>query len=103
MWARRALAALLLAGSTGLPDNSVQSAEGATGTYLLGYKGSMAGYLPPPGVYVQDTNYLYSGQTNAALSFAGLTIAAGVNADVFYKLPTLLRVCWKRFLGEISH
>jgi hypothetical protein len=99
MWTRRALAALLLVGSTGLAANSVQSAEGATGTYLLGYKGSMAGYLPPPGVYVQDTNYLYSGQTNTTLRFAGLTIAGGVNADAFYKLPTLLWVVPQRIFG----
>ena len=59
----------------------------------------MAGFLPPPGVYLQDTNLFYSGQTNGTLSFVGLTIAGGVDADVFYNLPTLLWVMPQKILG----
>jgi len=99
MLTTRAFVTLLLFGLIGLPNNPARSAEGASGTYLLGSKGSMAGYLPPPGVYLQDTNYFYSGQTNGTLSFAGLTIAGGVDADAFYKIPTLLWVMQQKILG----
>lgn len=99
MWITRTLVTLLLFGLIGVPNNSAQSAEGASGTYLLGSKGSMAGFLPPPGVYLQDTNYFYSGQTNGTLDLAGLIVAGGVDADAFYNIPTLLWVLPQKIFG----
>lgn len=75
------------------------SAEGSAGFYLLGSKQEMAGFLPPPGLYVIDTNYFYSGRTNATLSFSGLTLSGGVKADTFYNLPSLLWVTPAKVLG----
>ncbi|WP_348928836.1 transporter [Aquabacter sp. CN5-332] len=37
------------------------AAENGIGFYLLGSRGPMAGYLPPPGVYLQNDLYHYSG------------------------------------------
>lgn len=80
------------------PDNS-HAAEGAAGFYLLGSRTSMAGFLPPPGTYVQSANYFYSGKANTDLSIGGLTLSGGVDADVFYTLPTGIWVAPGSVLG----
>jgi len=59
----------------------------------------MAGFLPPPGIYVQSTHYLYSGDTSIALQFAGLVIDGGIEADAYYSLPTALWVAPGKVLG----
>lgn len=73
--------------------------EGAAGFYLLGSKTTMAGFLPPPGTYLQDSNYFYGGSAGSELSFAGLTISGGVDATVYYALPTGLWVAPGSVLG----
>ncbi len=75
------------------------AAEAAGGTYLLGGKQEMAGFLPPPGVYVIDSNYLYSGRANGDFQFGGVTLSGDVEADVFYAIPTLLWVAPQTVLG----
>jgi hypothetical protein len=90
------LGALIL---SGYPNSPLCAAEGAGGTYLLGSKGSMAGFLPPPGTYVQVSDYYYSGKTNGTLEFSGVTLAGGISADAFYKLPTILWVTPVTVLG----
>lgn len=69
--------------------NHANAAEGATGFYLLGSKTSMAGFIPPPGTYLTDINYLYSGSAsaNVDLEFAGVTLSGGVDADAYYNIP----------------
>ena len=89
-----ALAGLFVAGAS-----SVQAAEGAAGFYLIGSKTSMAGFLPPPGTYVQDLNFFYSGSSNVSLDLGGVEVTGGVDANVYYKLPTLLWVSDKKVLG----
>jgi hypothetical protein len=81
------------------PESGVQAAEGAVGFYLLGSKGSMAGYLPPPGTYIQTTNYFYTGDTDSTLEVAGLIISGGVDADAYYSLPTAIWVAPEKVLG----
>jgi len=44
----------------------VEAAENAAGIYLLGSKSSMAGYTPPPGVYLTDINYYYTGDARGS-------------------------------------
>lgn len=44
--------------------SAAHAAENATGIYLLGSKSAMAGYTPPPGVYVTDINYYYTGDAS---------------------------------------
>lgn len=74
-----------------LSVNPASAAESATSFYLLGSKGSMAGFVPPPGTYFVDQKYLYNGKAQAAIPDAGL-IVAGVEATAFYELPTVLWV-----------
>lgn len=91
------------------------AAESATSVYLLGSKGSMAGFAPPPGVYVVDANYLYGGSASgeAALGVtlrrSGARDTGGIpvqlNADVsvdasaYYQMPTVVWVTPERVLG----
>lgn len=89
-----ALLALLTASG-----NSVRAAEGAAGFYLLGSKGQMAGFLPPPGGYVQNLAYYYFGSTETTLEIAGVEVAGGVEADVFYDLPAGFWVLPQEVLG----
>jgi hypothetical protein len=93
------LALSIIMGTTALFGHEAFAAEGATSVYLLGSKQDMAGTLPPPGVYVVDTNYVYSGRTNVNLDVAGLTLSGGVKADAYYKIPTLLWVTPGQVLG----
>src|SRR5262245_37844181 len=68
---RRQLVAVaaLLVGAATLAGGETQAAENAAGIYLLGTKGSMAGFTPPPGTYFVDVNYVYAGDAsgNAAV------------------------------------
>ncbi len=58
-----ALAALFLLGQT----NQMQATEGGAGVYLNGFTGFMAGVVPPPGTYVTNYVYHYSGDAGADL------------------------------------
>ncbi|MBU2533964.1 MAG: transporter, partial [Alphaproteobacteria bacterium] len=77
----------------------LEAAEGAAGFYLLGSKTSMGGFVPPPGTYVQDLNYFYTGNADVALSLGGISVTGGIDADAYYKLPTLLWVSDRKVLG----
>lgn len=73
--------------------------EGAAGFYLLGSKTSMAGFIPPPGTYLADTNYYYSGSADVDLNIGGLKLSGGIDANVYYNLPTALWVGREKVLG----
>lgn len=61
----------------------VMAAENGIGFYLLGGRGPMAGYIPPPGVYVQNDVYYYSGAADANRRFlSGGQLIADVQADL---------------------
>jgi hypothetical protein len=47
------------------------AAEGGIGVYLLGSRGAMAGFQPPPGVYFQNDFIHYRGAFDAARAFPG--------------------------------
>lgn len=96
---RRTLGLAVLLGLSGLVASEAFAAEGATGVYLLGSKQDMAGFMPPPGVYVVEMNYGYSGRTNFNLDVAGLTLTGGVKANAYYNIPTLLWVTPGQILG----
>jgi hypothetical protein len=66
------LLASLVLGAASIGTSGVQAAENAAGIYLLGTKTSMAGFVPPPGTYFVDVNYLYAGDAsgNAAVGVA---------------------------------
>jgi hypothetical protein len=83
-------AVALLAGVTGLASVlQSHAAERATGVYLLGFRGPMAGYTPPPGIFLQNDVYFYSGSAEASrsLPFGGQLIA-DVEATAILELPT---------------
>jgi hypothetical protein len=46
-------------------QQQAQAAEGGVGFYLLGSRGPRAGVVPPPGFYVQNDFYVYSGSAGA--------------------------------------
>jgi hypothetical protein len=86
------------------------AAENATGIYLLGAKTSMAGFLPPPGTYVTDYNYYYSGTATGAAAVGVALRRVGnvninidadvkVNGSAFVDLPTVIWVAPDKVLG----
>jgi hypothetical protein len=89
-------------------SDPVVAAEDATGIYLLGAKGSMAGYLPPPGTYVTDYSYYYNGDATGraavgrALRDVGnvsLEADVGLIAQAFVEIPLLLWVAPGKVFG----
>lgn len=94
---------------------AAMAAESATSVYLLGSKGSMAGFTPPPGIYVVDANYFYSGDATgqAALGVtlrkSGARDTAGVplkleadikvDATAYYQMPAAVWVTPETVLG----
>jgi len=43
------------------PVSPAQAAEHGMGVYPLGYNSSMAGFMPPPGLYLRNDVYVYQG------------------------------------------
>ena len=91
-----------------LAVTQARAAENATGIYLLGIKTSMAGFVPPPGTYVTDINYYYSGDASGsaaagvALRRTGnLALAADVDltGNAYINLPIALWIAPQKFLG----
>lgn len=98
-----ALVAATAASVLGLSP-AAKAAEGGAGFYLLGSRGPLAGVTPPPGVYFQDDNYYYSGDTSAAFDLEGIgSIGLGVDADIYLNLPTVLWVTpWEVLGGNLG-
>ena len=107
IWMTRRIVRLCFAGAAiSLAEPSAALAvEGGAGFYLLGSKGSLAGVVPPPGIYLQSDDYFYSGDAGisgngSAQAFPiGGIIAAGVEADAYYKIGTALWVLPDTVLG----
>lgn len=89
----------LVACAVSLPTASLKAAEGAAGFYLLGSKTSMAGFLPPPGTYVQNLKYYYTGDTSVRLNLGGINVDGGVSADAFFEIPIAIWVAPRKVLG----
>ena len=94
-----AILVLLLASIIGLHTNGAKAAEGGYGFYLLGSTTTNAGILPPPGTYLLDYNYFYSGSTDFALDVAGLILDGGVEGDVYGNISAPLWVAPGKVLG----
>ena len=80
------------------------AAEKGTGVYLLGFRGPMAGFTPPPGIFFQNDLYVYSGEAggNIQLPFGGQLIA-GVEATAIFELPTGVWVTpWQIAGGDLG-
>ena len=98
----------LVAALAAFTHDETQAAEDAAGFYLLGSKGSMAGFLPPPGTYFVDLGYYYSGdaQASAAASIAlrqagKVTVQANLelDAEAYFNIPTVIWVAPEKVLG----
>jgi hypothetical protein len=99
MIAKKLVVAFTAAILMGLAGFEARAEEGATGFYLLGSKGAMAGFVPPPGVYVQSDHYFYSGNASANVQLPlGADLAAGVHADAIYGINTGLWVTPEKVL-----
>jgi len=87
--------------------DKVLAAESATSVYLLGSRGAMAGFTPPPGLYVADANYFYSGSASgtAAKGVALPRLQGNVSAEIevdgkaYYNIPTAVWVSPQQVLG----
>lgn len=89
-------------------SGEAQAAENAAGIYLLGSKSSMAGFVPPPGIYVVDLNYFYAGDAGGAAA-AGIALRRGgnitveadveVDANAYLNIPTALWIAPGKVLG----
>lgn len=106
---KAALLTGLLALGTGWSGiEEVRAAENAAGIYLLGIKTSMAGFVPPPGTYVQDINFGYSGTASGAAAAGvalrqtgNLTVQADIDVtgNAYINLPIALWVAPQKVLG----
>lgn len=102
MWA-----AAVVAGGMVLAPATADAGESATSVYLLGSKGAMAGFTPPPGLYVADANYYYSGSASgtAAKGVALPRLGGNVSVDIevdgkaYYNIPTAVWVAPQQVLG----
>ncbi|MDE1154717.1 MAG: transporter [Acidobacteriaceae bacterium] len=74
-------------------STEAHAAEGGAGFYLLGSKGPAAGITPPPGVFISNDVYFYSGDLggNKALPSGG-RLAVGVEGKAVIDVPTVLWV-----------
>jgi hypothetical protein len=59
----------------------------------------MAGFVPPPGTYLADFNYFYTGSADIDLNIGGVNIDGGVDADACIKLFNRLWVAPDKVLG----
>jgi len=76
------------------------AAEYGLQAYPLGAQAAMAGFTPPPGVYVSDSLYYYAGGAGSSLRLPiGLQVATGVNESVLMNATTLSVVTKARIAG----
>ena len=103
MRTRIATAAVVLFGLIIAPVHKATAVESGYGFYLLGSTTTSAGILPPPGTYVLDYNYFYSGSTDFTFETAGLILEGGVEGGVYGNVPAPLWVAPGKVLGERLH
>jgi hypothetical protein len=81
--------ALALAGTLSLVQPA-QGAEYGQSLYLLGLSLPMAGYTPPPGVFLSSTMYLYNGSVGNGIRFPfGRSLDAGINEKFLVNATTI--------------
>lgn len=77
-----------------------QAAEGGTSVYLLGFRSTMSGIVPPPGTYLTSDKYFYSGDADRSRDFViGGQLAADVGANVFIDAFTATWVTPHKIFG----
>ena len=94
--------ALIAAATSGslMAVSPANAAEDGKGIYLLGLNTSMAGALPPPGVYFTSSTYLYHGTAGKSGVFPeGGRLVGGVDAQMALELPIGMWVLPQEVLG----
>lgn len=77
-----------------------RAAENGVGFYLLGGRGPMAGYIPPPGLYIQNDVYFYSASGGGSKRFpSGGEVIANVDAQIWADFVTGSWVLPQEVLG----
>lgn len=90
--------------SATLSSSIAFAAESGVGFYLLGSKGPMAGIVPPPGAYIQNDVYFYSGSAGASRDFpvAG-QVVANIDAEAYINVTTgVWSTPWQVFGGNVA-
>jgi hypothetical protein len=96
---RAVLLPLAVAAATvGHNTEPARAAEAATGIYLLGSKTAMAGFVPPPGTYVQSLTYYYKGDTADLIPFAD-RLTVGLKASALLELGVITWIAPRKVLG----
>jgi hypothetical protein len=97
---KAACAALSLTGSLSFVQPA-QTAEYASGTYLLGAAIPMSGFTPPPGFYLADTIYAYHGAAsgNVQFPFGNFTLSGNIKADLIFNLSTVSWITNTKIFG----
>jgi hypothetical protein len=76
------------------------ASEGGASFYIPGLTMPMAGFLPPPGVFFDNTTYFYQGKLTSGRNTAiGGNVVAGVKVDVKVDFATALWVTPLEILG----
>jgi hypothetical protein len=81
--------ALALAGAFSLVQPA-EAAEYGQSLYLLGLSLPMAGFTPPPGIFLSSSMYLYNGSAGGGVTFPfGHTLDAGINEKFLVNATTI--------------
>ena len=96
----RACLATLSVAAMGVFPAKAFAVEGGAGFYLLGSKGPAAAITPPPGLYLSNDVYIYTGDLGGGTELpTGGRIAVGVDATAVIELPTFLWVLPEEVMG----
>ena len=81
-------------------QNPTRATEGGASVYLNGFTGFMAGVVPPPGTYVTNYVYHYSGDASASLQIpiAG-AVEAAAKVDILVDAVSLVHITDKKIFG----
>lgn len=69
--------------------NDALAAESGSGAYILGIRGPGAGVTPPPGVFVSNQVFTYSGDIERSIPFGDFEVLARGRADAIVNILTL--------------
>ncbi len=103
-FARATALCFALAGISSLAPERAVAAESLSGVYLLGFRGPLAGILPPPGFYFENDYYQYDGKLRAGRSFStggfsGVGLKSQLRVDV---LTPIWITPWEIFGGKLG-
>ena len=94
------LALLMAGGILSATVGAARATESAKQIYLLGYRSSLAGVMPPPGVYVQSDKFLYEADASPSLDIEiDGRIFVDVKAEIKLEVPTFIWITKQQILG----